>query len=175
MARIAVEQPFIDVKEELRSLGFEAEMLQQKTDAPDYDCVVVRGIEDLTDIRMNVPMIEAKGRTVSEIVEDVISRLQRTGEIKDMTSSRKSGSQWMNGMLVGTVVGAAAGFLLAPKSGKDLRHEMNEKALQTKEQTTNIANKVKEKSSEAKANVTRFTKENPAAFTKRKDKEEVKQ
>ncbi|WP_240376990.1 YkuS family protein [Bacillus piscicola] len=158
MARIAVEYPLTDVKQELRELGYEAEMLEEKTDSPEYDCVVVRAMDDLVDIHMNVPIIEARGRSVSDIAEEVKVRLQRTGEMRDPESESEgmSGKPLMSGMAVGAVVGVTAGILLAPKSGKELRQNVNEKATQTKEQTTNLATKVREQSSVAKENVAKI-------------------
>ncbi|SFE59537.1 YkuS family protein [Alteribacillus iranensis] len=175
MARIAIEQPFTDVRDELSRIGFEAEMLLNKTDAPDYDCVVVRGIEDLTDMRMNTPLVEAKGRTVHDIIEEVKDKLERTGEIREAPPSGKvskiakfassgssktgesSGKSMVSGMLVGTALGVVTGFLLAPKSGKELRQQMNEKAGQTKEQATVMTNKVRERSAATTSNVMNMT------------------
>ncbi|SDJ82176.1 YkuS family protein [Sediminibacillus albus] len=144
MIKIAVEQPFEDVKNQLNKKGYQAEMLERKVDAPDYQVVVVRDLEDLTDIHMNVPIVSARGRSVKEIVAEVEERLQRVGVI-DQTSGGGSGKQFVNGLALGSIVGATIGFMLAPSSGKQTRDNLNQKIKQTKEQTMNMTNKVKEK------------------------------
>lgn len=52
------------------------------------------------------------------------------------------------GTLIGTFVGAAAALLLAPKSGKELRHDISEQAIAAKEKTTQITTTAYEKGSE---------------------------
>ncbi len=144
MVRVAVEQPFEDVKKQLNKKGYQAEMLERKVDAPEFDAVVVRDLEDLTDIHMNVPLISARGRSVKEIVTEVEERLQRAGTI-DKKSGGISGKQLVNGIAVGSIVGATIGFMLAPASGKKTRDNLNQKLQQTKQQTMNLTDKVKDK------------------------------
>ncbi|WP_245830949.1 YkuS family protein [Sediminibacillus massiliensis] len=144
MVRIAVEEPFKDVKQKLINKGYEAEMLQRKVDAVDFDCCVVRDKEDLADLHMNVPLVEAKGRSVKKIVTDVETRLLRTGAIDKKASSNFTAKGLFSGIAVGSIVGATAGLLLAPKNGKDLRDDLNGKMNQAKEQTNNLTGKVKE-------------------------------
>ena len=50
------------------------------------------------------------------------------------TNERNHFSPW-KGLMVGSFLGAAAGFLLAPKSGKELRSEIKEKTNKTLEET----------------------------------------
>ena len=44
-----------------------------------------------------------------------------------MESDQRNDSKLLRGLFVGSVLGAAAGFLLAPKSGKELRSGIKEK------------------------------------------------
>ncbi|WP_078430108.1 YtxH domain-containing protein [Alkalihalobacterium alkalinitrilicum] len=52
------------------------------------------------------------------------------------------------GSLIGGIVGASAALLLAPKSGKELRSNINEQALLAKEKTTNLTNTAYERGNE---------------------------
>lgn len=144
MVKIAVEEPFTSVKEALQKRGYEAEMLSDKTEAMDYDCVVVRDKEDLTDFHMNVPLVEAKGRTLEEIVDEVEERLVRIGKIPAPPSSGGiTGSSFLKGAATGAIVGAAAGLLLTPKSGKEMQAVVKEKTSDTKEKLGGVTEKAK--------------------------------
>ncbi|SDG71909.1 Gas vesicle protein [Planococcus glaciei] len=144
MVKIAVEEPFTSVKEALQKRGYEAEMLGDKTEAMDYDCVVVRDKEDLTDFHMNVPLVEAKGRTLEEIVDEVEERLVRIGKIPAPPSSGGiTGSSFLKGAATGAIVGAAAGLLLTPKSGKEMQAVVKEKTSDTKEKLGGVTEKAK--------------------------------
>lgn len=170
MVKIAVEEPFVSVKNALEKKGYTAEMLEKKTDSVDYDCVVVRDQEDLTDFHMNVPLVEAKGRTLAEIVEEVEERLVRSGKIQApaSTDDGKSGNPFLKGVATGAIVGAAAGLLLTPKSGKEMQAVVKEKtsgstqkvsetAAKTKEKLTGTLDQVKEKAGQAKEKATDVT------------------
>ena len=137
MVKIAVEEPFTSVQQALVKKGYKAEMLEDKTYAMDYDCVVVRDKEDLVDFHMNVPLVEAKGRTLFEIIEEVEERLVRSGKIMPpppMESEEKSGGGgFIAGAATGVLLGAAAGLMLAPKSGKELQQTVKDKAAEMKE------------------------------------------
>lgn len=50
------------------------------------------------------------------------------------------------GSLVGGIVGAATALFLAPKSGKELRNDLNDQAIVLKDKSTEIASKAKETS-----------------------------
>jgi gas vesicle protein len=50
------------------------------------------------------------------------------------TNERNHFGPW-KGLMVGSFLGAAAGFLLAPKSGKELRSEIKEKTNKTLDET----------------------------------------
>ncbi|WP_171016622.1 YtxH domain-containing protein [Pseudalkalibacillus caeni] len=55
--------------------------------------------------------------------------------------------------VIGGAVGAAAGVLLAPKSGKALREDIGEKANQAKEKSKDLTHKVSDKTSQLKNKV----------------------
>lgn len=154
MLRVAVEEPLTDVMQELNKQGYNAEILDRKVEAASYDCVVVRDKEDLADLHMNVPLVEAKGRSVNEIVDKVGEHLERAG--KKAPSEKKqaasSGKRFLSGMALGTIVGAATGFLTAPTEGKKLRSKITSTTSQTKEKTSGIMNKAKNKKSGGKKN-----------------------
>ncbi|PSL36402.1 gas vesicle protein [Planomicrobium soli] len=150
MVKIAVEQPFTSVKDALETRGYKVDMLEDKTDSVSYDCVVVRDKEDLADFHMNVPLVEAKGRTLFDIVEEVEERLIRSGKISEPAGLEKGGiSPFLKGAATGAVIGAAAGLLLTPKSGKEMQGTVKEKATDTfgqvKEKTSDLTTKVKDK------------------------------
>ncbi|MDN7245104.1 YkuS family protein [Planococcus shenhongbingii] len=144
MVKIAVEEPFTSVKDALEKRGYEAEMLDDKTESMDYDCVVVRDKEDLADFHMNVPLVEAKGRTLEEIVEEVEERLVRSGKIPaPAPSGGITSSSFIKGAATGAIVGAAAGLLLTPKSGKEMQAVVKEKTSGTKEKLGGVTEKAK--------------------------------
>lgn len=53
----------------------------------------------------------------------------------DTTESNLNTKDFLIGALIGGVVGAAAALFLAPKSGRDIRHEISTQALTLKEKT----------------------------------------
>ncbi|MFD1861570.1 YkuS family protein [Planococcus chinensis] len=150
MVKVAVEEPFVSVKDALEKKGYNAEMLKDKTDAVDYDCVVVRDQESLSDFHMNVPLVEAHGRTLYEIVEEVEERLVRSGKIpapQIYEESGNGGSGFIKGAVTGAIVGAAAGLLLTPKSGKEMQATLKEKTSGSKEKLSGTVEQVKGKTS----------------------------
>ncbi|MBT2569871.1 YkuS family protein [Planococcus sp. ISL-110] len=180
MVKIAVEHPFTSVREALEKKGYQTDMLDDKADSTDYDVIVVRDQEDLADYHMSVSLVEAKGRTLYEIVEEVEERLVRGGKIQapqpTETERKESGGGaggFLAGAATGAVIGAAAGLLFAPKSGKELQEivkekaasakehddeesggamdQVKEKANQLKDKTSDITEKAKEKADELKA------------------------
>ncbi len=62
--------------------------------------------------------------------------------------SEMNTKDFLIGSLIGGIVGASAALLLAPKSGKELRHDINETAQVAKEKTTQFTNTAYEKSNE---------------------------
>lgn len=141
MVKIAVEHPFTSVREALEKKGYQADMLEDKSDSTDYDVIVVRDQEDLADYHMSVSLVEAKGRTLYEIVEEVEERLVRGGKIQapqpteaERKESSGGGGGFLAGAATGAVIGAAAGLLFAPKSGKELQETVKEKVASSKDQ-----------------------------------------
>ena len=55
-----------------------------------------------------------------------------------MESERRNHSKLLRGLFVGSVLGAAAGFLLAPKSGKELRSDIKGKTDKAVEETKRL-------------------------------------
>ncbi|HXE79355.1 MAG TPA: YtxH domain-containing protein [Vicinamibacterales bacterium] len=74
----------------------------------------------------------------------------------DREEHEGSGASFMMGLLTGTVLGAGLGMLFAPKSGSELRHQLEEKASslgrtaseqyrRASDKATGIAEKAREK------------------------------
>jgi gas vesicle protein len=59
-------------------------------------------------------------------------------EEKTMETSRRDNFGLLKGLMVGSFLGAAAGFLLAPKSGNELRSEIKEKATKALDETKRV-------------------------------------
>lgn len=64
-------------------------------------------------------------------------------------SDKDTGSSFAIGFLIGAVVGVAVGFLYAPKSGKETRAMLKEKAGEVKEKASEVTAKVTESALEA--------------------------
>ncbi|QHE62751.1 YtxH domain-containing protein [Rossellomorea vietnamensis] len=77
-------------------------------------------------------------------------------------SNNINSKDFMIGTLIGGIVGAAAALLMAPKSGKDLRNDINEKTVVLKEKTGQWKDTAVEKSNELAA----VAKEKSSALTK---------
>lgn len=178
MVKIAVEHPFTSVREALEKKGYQAEMLEDKSDSPDYDVIVVRDQEDLSDYHMSVSLVEAKGRTLYEIVEEVEERLVRGGKIQapqpteaEMNETSGGGGGFLAGAATGALIGAAAGLLFAPKSGKELQEIVKEKVSSAKEDdgesSGGALDQVKEKANQLKDKTSGITDK---AKDKAKDK-----
>lgn len=58
--------------------------------------------------------------------------------------SNQDGNSFLTGLILGAVVGLAIGFLYAPRSGKETRELLKEKAVVAKEKATVVAKKVKQ-------------------------------
>jgi gas vesicle protein len=158
MVKIAVEQPFTDVRRALKKKGYQADMVKQVTDAIGYDAIVVRNQNAFAGSQIEGSLIETRGRSVNEIVAEVEERLQRAGKIAGTAYAEKSGSGsgFTAGIITGAVVGAAAALLLAPKSGKEMQVLVKEKIpsgnsdgsgklSQVKEKAADLAEQAKEK------------------------------
>jgi len=64
-------------------------------------------------------------------------------------NEKDTGSHFLVGFIVGTVVGVAIGFLYAPKSGKETRALLKEKAGEVKEKASEVTERAKEAALEA--------------------------
>lgn len=63
-------------------------------------------------------------------------------------SSSVNGKDFVIGALVGSILGAAAALLLAPKAGKELRHDVSTQANTLKTKSANYSTTVKEKATD---------------------------
>lgn len=168
MPRIAVEQPYTDIQQALKDNGYQADMLKRKEKTSRYDVLVVRNLESYDNVQFEGSIVEASGRTIYEIVEEVEERLQRAGKIKGEPDAAKSetSNRFFAGLISGAAVGSAVALLLAPKSGKELQTTLkdklassntdgneSEKLSQVKEKATDLVKQVKEKATEATTQV----------------------
>ena len=64
-------------------------------------------------------------------------------------SDKDSGSSFAIGFLIGAIAGVAIGFLYAPKTGKETRAMLREKADEIKEKADEVTVKAKEAALEA--------------------------
>jgi gas vesicle protein len=62
-----------------------------------------------------------------------------------MAGNNHNGINLVEGLLIGGAVGALAGILLAPKSGKDLRSDIKEKGCDALDEAKKICSDVKTK------------------------------
>lgn len=166
MVKIAVEYPFMDIRQALQKKGYQTDMVEQEADAAEYDVIVVRNQDALNDTLIRGSLVETSGRSVNEIVEEVEERLQRAGKIPGTAEAEKSssGGGFKSGLLTGAVVGAAAALLMTPKSGKEMQNLVKEKIpsgnsdgegtlSQVKEKAAETASQVKEKAAETASQV----------------------
>ncbi|WKA55375.1 YkuS family protein [Planococcus shixiaomingii] len=147
MVKIAVEQPFADVRRALKKKGYQAKMVKQPTDAIGYDVCVVRNLDVFDGSHVEGSLVETRGRSVNEIVDEVEERLQRAGKIAGTADASKSssGGGFTTGAVIGALAGAAAALLTTPKTGKELQSIMKEKTLEVTDQVKEKANEMKEK------------------------------
>lgn len=72
-------------------------------------------------------------------------------------SSTKHPASFLSGVLLGGVAGAVTALLFAPQSGEETRHQIQQKAVELRDQTTmtveNTVAQVQSKASELKANL----------------------
>ncbi len=71
-----------------------------------------------------------------------------------MESDQRNHSKLLGGLLVGSVLGAAAGFLLAPKSGRELRSDIKAKTNKALDETKRLYSEGRTKFENACASVT---------------------
>ncbi|ARD47392.1 hypothetical protein SporoP37_04105 [Sporosarcina sp. P37] len=77
MAKIAVENPFDDVKQALEEKGHEVKMFESDENLTGYDIGVVRALSDVNIDQFDFPVVSIEGNSVQDIVEDVEKRLHR--------------------------------------------------------------------------------------------------
>lgn len=164
MPRIAVEHPFTDIQKALQKKGYQADMVNQKTDAIRYDVIVVRNSDSYDYLSFEGSLVEVSGSSVKEIVAEVEERLQRAGKISGQPNAAKgkSGGGFFAGLLSGAAIGSTLALLMAPKSGKELQVTVKDKLAssnsssdgsgkiaQVKEKATELASQAKEKAADA--------------------------
>jgi gas vesicle protein len=57
--------------------------------------------------------------------------------------SNKDAGNFFTGMIIGTVIGLAIGFLFAPQSGAETREMLKDKAREARDKAADITDKVK--------------------------------
>lgn len=68
----------------------------------------------------------------------------------------KSGSNFILGTIVGAAVGAATALFLAPKTGQELRRQINDQASVVKEKTNTLSKTISEQSNQILTKVKDF-------------------
>ena len=64
-------------------------------------------------------------------------------------SDKESGSNFLMGFIIGAIAGVAIGFLYAPKSGKETRALLKQKASEVKQRASAVTSRIKESALEA--------------------------
>lgn len=77
MAKIAVENPFDDVKVALEEKGHEVKMFESDENVKGYDMGVVRAISDVNVDQFDFPVVGIHGNSVQDVVNEVEERLDR--------------------------------------------------------------------------------------------------
>ncbi|MGG0669784.1 YkuS family protein [Sporosarcina koreensis] len=77
MAKVAVENPFDDVKLALEEKGHEVKMFESDENLNGYDIGVVRAISDVNVDQFDFPVVGIHGMSVQDVVDEVDKRLQR--------------------------------------------------------------------------------------------------
>lgn len=114
-------------------------------------------------------------KTNYNVVKDFES--QENGELESLLDKEESLNMkdFVIGALVGGIVGAAVGLLLAPKTGRDLRSEVAQQAVNirekglvlsssAKEKTVQLSHQIKEQSSQIVDKVKAKTSKTPKVF-----------
>ncbi|WP_261130739.1 YtxH domain-containing protein [Bacillus sp. Marseille-Q3570] len=83
--------------------------------------------------------------------------MQTTEKNTQNQSSSIDTKDFLIGSLIGGILGATTALLLAPKSGKELRTDLNDQAHQLKDKSSEVANLAREKSSTLAQNVSSQT------------------
>lgn len=77
MAKVAVENPFTDVKQALEEKGYQVEMFGSDENVSGCDIGVVRALGDVNVDQFDFPVVSVEGRSVQDIVDNVEERLNR--------------------------------------------------------------------------------------------------
>ena len=77
MAKIAVEQPFEDVKTILEEKGHEVTMFNTDENVAGYDLGVVRAINEGHNDEFNFPVVSMKGMSIDDVVEAVEKKISQ--------------------------------------------------------------------------------------------------
>ncbi|QTD41338.1 YkuS family protein [Sporosarcina sp. Te-1] len=77
MAKVAVENPFTDVKQALEEKGYQVEMFESDENVSGCDIGVVRALGDVNVDQFDFPVVSVEGRSVQNIVDNVEERLNR--------------------------------------------------------------------------------------------------
>ena len=83
--------------------------------------------------------------------------------VQDQSNNHINTKDFLIGTLVGGIVGALTALFLAPKSGKELRGDLNDQAYLLREKTENLRETAIEKSSE----ITSTVKDKTSALSKK--------
>lgn len=77
MAKIAVEQPFGDVKTALEQKGHEVQMFNTDENVTGYDIGVVRAINEGHNDEFDFPVVSMKGMSIEDVVDAVETRISQ--------------------------------------------------------------------------------------------------
>ena len=77
MAKIAVEQPFDDIKQALEENGHQVDMFARDEELEGYDMGVIRSLNDSNVSNFKFPVVSVEGNSVQDIVDDIEKRLHR--------------------------------------------------------------------------------------------------
>ena len=77
MAKIAVEEPFSDVKKALEEKGHDVTMFETDENVAGYDIGVVRSINEGHNDEFNFPVVSMKGQSVDDVVNAVETKLKQ--------------------------------------------------------------------------------------------------
>lgn len=85
---------------------------------------------------------------VKDKIESALPQLYQEQYDSIYEEERVKMKDFVIGALVGGIVGAAAGLLLAPKTGKDLRNDVAIQAVNLKDKSTELSKQLQEQSSQ---------------------------
>lgn len=77
MAKIAVEQPFEDVKAALEQKGHEVQMFNTDENVSGFDIGVVRAINEGNNDEFDFPVVSMKGMSIGDVVDAVEARVNQ--------------------------------------------------------------------------------------------------